>query len=72
MCTTSSRQNWESRRRQWKMHKGVVATTPEEDLSNMELWWRKDGEGYLELVDRRLLPCLDYDKWYSIPTKLLY
>ena len=62
MCTTGSLRNWESRRRQWKMRKGVICATPQEELQYMELWWRKDSEGHLELVDRRLLPILEYCK----------
>lgn len=72
MCTTSSIRNWESRRRQWKMRKGVISTTHQEELRYMELWWRRDSEGHLELVDRRLLQFLGCCKWYSIPIKLLY
>ena len=72
MCTTSSLQNWESRRRQWKMRKGLISIIHQEELRYMELWMRKDSKGHLELVDRGLLPFLDYRKRYFVPIKLLY
>ena len=58
MCTTNSLKNWESRRRQWKMHKGTDYAL-EAKLQDLDLWWRKDSKGHLELVDRRLRPYLD-------------
>ena len=72
MCTTSSLRNWESRRRQWKMRKGLISIIHQEELRYMKLWMRKDSKGHLELVDRGLLPFLDYRKWYSVLIKLLY
>ena len=66
MCTISNKKEWGNRFRGWKMHQGVNFTTNQEKLPDLELWWRKDSEGHLELVDSRLLPFLDHCKWYVL------
>lgn len=60
LFTISSDDQWKGRRRQWNMPKGKAIQTNREDLNNMELWWRKDGDGCLQLVESQLLPALRF------------
>ncbi|KAG7006918.1 hypothetical protein G7Y79_00012g032540 [Physcia stellaris] len=60
--------DWKRRRRYWNMQRREAFRTNPEELADMELWLRKDGQGRLEIVARKLLPVLNScESTYPLP-----